>query len=319
MYRSRSIKIRSFRVTILIIFVTICSVCTGYAVAEEQFNDLQIIISNPNPESNYRFNMDLLPISIEIADTISFFDHVDNVIPVVRRMYHDDFENFSRPNQDDMHDSSSLPTDGERPFQKGNLQSMMNRMTNYIVEGIQIDAFETYFYSILSLDLTEGKIISVNDSYSVIIGQEALDFFDASLNDTVSIEDEEYTIIGIFDDDLYNKYIFTKLNYTQEIYDLDSNEINTIFVYVEDSGFLEVAQQTISEQFPEYQVISFESIGSLPTPNSPQDILNSDQKEISENENAVESTPGFQLLLVIISMVFLTLFIKKWKRDGNER
>ena len=176
---------RYFQIFLCVTLVFIIGVSSLTIADDVSSSDLKITMTKMDTSSGFQRNMNLQPISMEILDDISSFDHVEEVIPVITMVYRDFPANGSYSNRDSPPDPNNMPSDFPGSFPGG---GRMNQMADYIVEGIQITEFESYVTSILSITLESGTYPSADDAYEVIIGKNAQDHFDSDLYETIIID-----------------------------------------------------------------------------------------------------------------------------------
>jgi len=286
-----------------IIIISILIISSLVVIADEETNtNLKITLTKIDMSNGFQKEIQLLPISLETIEEITTFNHVKQVIPAINKKYGSFQNNRSFPGKDSMPNPNGNPTNSNRQFSR---DKMMNQIADFIVEGINVNNIEPYISSILSINLESGRYPTDNDSSIAIIGKSAQEYFNVTLNENITIEETDFTVIGIFDNETYNNLVIIKLNDAQLLYDLDSDEINTIYVYVDNSSSVENLVNDLSYTFPYFQIRSSSSFS-----NSFKDNLDLNNG-ISEN-----NTPGFEVLILIFVVCFF-LILKRFSQEGK--
>jgi hypothetical protein len=278
---------------------------------DENSENLKITMTKMDMPIEYQREMQYLPISIEMVENISTLEHVDEVLPIVYKMYR------SFPNNRSFLDGDFTPNPDERlsefnrPFSR---EDMMNQMADFIVEGIPLNQIESYISSILTIELESGRHPFLNDSAVVIIGKNAQQYFHTDLNDTITIEETDFTVLGIFENETYNNFVFMSLSDAQSLYDVESDEINMIYLYADSSSSVEQLVNTLAQAFPDFQIRSKYYDANIPS---------FDRFDFQRNKNDIgddygeNSTPGFEAIILILMICFLLIskkFIKRINR-----
>lgn len=294
-------------VPILVLILILIVNTTLISIADDSYSvDQKIIINKFDTTSGFQRNMQLLPIELETGDKLAYFEHVSMVIPTINRIYRSFPENGSFPNRDMMPDTDQMPPDFHRQSQ---VDAFINQMADYIVEGVYFDHVESYLTSLLSIELTSGRFFSDEDSSVVILGEKAQEYFNAELDNTITIENELFTVIGIFDNETYNNYVFMMLADAQSIYDYSSDEVNTLYIFVESSDAVEDTIKNLSTVYPDLQIRS----------NQFNENMSFDEnREFPSNQgndfNIENNTPGFEVILLLFGILTLGIIIKYKRR-----
>jgi hypothetical protein len=304
--------------TILIAFIfSILSINPISAV--ELNDDSKITITSVDNTNGGLFQSN--PILISIADVINEIDHVQLVVPVVSQIYGinmDDFPgNLSRdhPMGNDFEGGPpEAPSDGEFPNWNNRSFNDRNRNFNlgdYIIEGIILDSIESSGYSYLPDTISSGRALESNDSKMVYIGEDAQDYFNTTVGDTIEIDNVSFTVIGIFSDEELNKYVFMNINDAQNLLGIDKSEVNTFYVYVDDEDNLEDVCSVIEEQYPDLMLRYSGQMGSFNPPSNSPDMSD---KGYLPGDN--QTTPGFELTLFVGVIFLCFLYIKRIKGEN---
>ena len=282
----------------------------------------KITISKRNDQQGFAFNLQLDPISIDVIDEIDQIDHVDEIVPLITQTYGENTNmppgNFSGnpfnrsefdgnpPDWNDLNNNGIPQLNGSR--QNGDFNARMQEMFDYIIEAVALDALDTFQYYKLPSDVIEGRMLENNDTQVVYIGTDAQNYFNTSLGEMININNHSFRVIGIFSNDNYSKYIYMSLTDGQTILGLEEDEINSLYVYVDDVNNLEDVSTSIQNLHSDFMIRYQGNIGFN---RSPGDTF----KFPSETPDA-SFTPGFEIVLIACALMIF-LFFKKLTKGGT--
>jgi hypothetical protein len=93
------------------------------------------------------------------------------------------------------------------------------------------------------------------------------------------------------------------INDAQMIYGFNQDEVNTLYIYIDDSSYLDDVSLDISNQFPTYRT---RYIGQQPEFSYDR---NTDNNK-ADSEESFNNTPGFEFVLIMF-VICLIIIIKK--------
>jgi len=251
---------------IMILFIVLlCS-----SIPAVTMDDHKLIITIQDNNEPYNGVFQLTPIDSDIIDDIMMMDHVQEVIPVVTRSYGMNFSKRPPGNFTDAPSTIDDPFPGELPhfddsfhrsrpewnktFLDRDLSGDMNEMVDYIIEGVSLESLSTYtFYSIPSTVLS-GRSLQPADSCNVYIGEDAQNYFNVSVGGQINIGGSSFTVIGIFQDKNYSKYVYMDITDARALLQLQDSEVNTLYVYIDESDSLESVGKALQEGYPSISI-----------------------------------------------------------------
>lgn len=304
--------------------VLLCS-----SIPAQTMDEYKITITSRGETEPYNGGFQLTPIDIDLIDEILMMDHVQEVVPVVTKSFGmnftDDrpFGNFSEnpppmdnqipgepPSFDNNLDGAPPEWNGTYPNQDH--RETMDDMFDYIIEGITLESLSTYSFYSIPANIVSGRSLQPTDSNIVYIGEDAQNYFNISVGEQITIEGSSFTVIGVFSDVNYSKYVYMNITDARTLLQLQDSEVNTLYVYVDESDSLESVGTAIQTQ---YTSLSIRYNGS---PNSfrPQDQPNQpfdNPKDIGTDLY----TPGFEGIMLITIISGFIVYKKLSKRRNS--
>ncbi len=309
------------------------SLNSGIDYSDESKITITNIEQQTNQPEGFGRDFNLLPISMDVIDQLSSINHILDVVPIVNYIYYnlslnphgnfspDDFNRTMPPDGFPDNFNRTMPPDGFNGTRPSDIfpddfssENKFQEATDYIVEGILLNSDFVSDYLIKNFNLKEGDNLDKNDSYEVIIGLDAAEYFKTGFGGNITINGMNLIVKGIIENIEFSKYIFMNITDAQTIYGLNQDEVNTLYVYVDDSSYLEDVSSEISNQFQ-----NFRSSYIGQQTNYPFDV-NQEDKQYNE-DNLGDDTPGFELILILSAMIFFICYFKKnhYKVKKNEK
>lgn len=114
---------------------------------------------------------------------------------------------------------------------------------------IGIDPTNDFNLSSMKMTLNEGRMIK-NNSKELIVGKLALEDLNKSLGDTITIKDDEFTIVGVYEsgDPNQDNGMLTSISDVQGLLD-DPGKISIMYVYVESGANVEDVTKRINDTY----------------------------------------------------------------------
>lgn len=309
-------------------------------ISAEEFNKenkITVTSAANSNDTNHMFQSN--PISVTIADSLSEIDHVQLVVPVVIKIFGFNMDN--RPSMDDfpgnftggpLNGNNSLireppnwedesppsrPNNDEFPQWENEspMDENMNRnFEGYIIEGTFPDSLNSIEYSYVPDTLLSGRMLEKDDTNVAYIGEEAQEYFNTSVGETISIQNVTFTVIGIFSDEELSNYVIMNITDAQNLLGYQYSEVNTFYVYVDDENYLEDVSSLIEENYPNF-MIRYSGQNELfnPQNNNPFQSANVEQP------NNDLMTPGFEFTFLICIMLFLSSTQRKQKEVTSHK
>ena len=139
---------------------------------------------------------------------------------------------------------------------------------------IGIDPSNDFNVSSMKMTLTKGRMIKDN-SKEVLIGKLALEDLNKTVGDKISLKDEEFTIVGVFEsgDPSQDNSILTSIKDVQRLVD-DPGKISIIYVYVESGANVDDITKKIDDEYGD-NITTITSITDIETVADSLDMVNS--------------------------------------------
>jgi len=114
---------------------------------------------------------------------------------------------------------------------------------------IGIDPNNEFNLSSMKMALTKGRMIK-DDSKELLIGKLAIEDLNKSVGDKITIEDEDFIIVGVFEsgDPHLDSELLTSIKDVQNLVD-DGGKVSVIYVYVESGVNVEEVTKQIDDKY----------------------------------------------------------------------
>ncbi|HUU63474.1 MAG TPA: FtsX-like permease family protein [Dehalococcoidia bacterium] len=218
--------------------------------------------------------------SEDVADDISDMDDVAAVVPQVSGGLGEAEE----------------AEGGGGPFGGGRV------MSAYRVIGVPLDLDETY--SVLPVNIVEGRSLEEDEDYAVLIGEDLTDYFDAGVGDTIKIEGTYFDVVGVYSSGFMRNEVYMSLSSAQEVLDMDG-EISSLTVYADSADDVDSVVVEIEETYSDYMVMAMSDMQSQfggRIQQQQEGIIST----IDDNLSSIESTGlGITVVSVIIGVLLI--------------
>jgi|GEM_PF-3797869 len=205
---------------------------------------------------------------------------------------------------------SDVPAGGPGGFPNEGLRNHSIGFQRIAVEGIDLEVLDDYqFYEIPS-NIIEGTMLSSSDSSSVLIGEDAQEFFNCSVGELISIDEIEFTVVGIFSSENSNSLVYTDIESARTLAGLEDNQINSLQVYVDETDSVSTVSNSIEDLVPNAVIqTSLSNAGFSPmNPNSPTGNFDKDSSA-KTSTSEISETPGFEFGVMLCALTAVTLGI----------
>ncbi len=250
-----------------------------------------------------------LNITSDVIENISSIEYVEAVIPLIESPVGEiDYEEL-REQMQNLSGSGDY-NHGEGDFQE--IQDMRLSLYDYIIMGVPTTSSLDETYILLPENIIDGRKITESDQSMVMIMEDLTlseGFFEgAQVGDTITVEEYEFTIAGIYSGDTNRNYVYMDISDAQKILDLDEGQAFTLNVYAEDKSAVELVVYDISEMYPDYMTTAYTDIYSLFS-----DRMESEREtEIAglQNEKSGIENQGYTIIIgLIIAVALIVLFL----------
>lgn len=182
---------------------------------------------------------------------------------------------------------------------------------DYIIEGVPLTTSYVDTYSMLPTNITAGQNLQVGETGDVLLSQSSASYFGVTVGQTVTIENESFTVVGIVGNSAISafgatnsKMVYMNLSDAQTITDNDGN-VTSLVVYAQNPDLVSSVTSSINTDYPELSATSLSSTSlstsgsnSVSATQEAADALN------SSNQTAVE-----EIVIVIAATSLIVLFV----------
>ena len=188
-----------------------------------------------------------------IIGNISGLIGVDEVVPKIQKSYGENM-NFSGSGGMPGQGGGGMPDGGGGQRPTGGYKRMR---ADYVIEGIPLDNYTVDKYHLLPLSIINGSNLHETDTSAVIIHRDLIEYFNASVGDNITIENSNYTIIGIYYSALQNTTVYMNISDAREMLDLDEGSAYSLDVYAQNVTVVDNVTDEISYYYPDFDVEAF--------------------------------------------------------------
>ncbi len=310
--------------SLLVIGVLLLS---SLAVADE-YEDIKItVMMMQNPDSLQGEDS----FSLDICSQILSLENVEEVVPTVTwivtgsEMEQDIDGNFPEsppggfpdgnvsgfpPNGPPNGDFSDFPGGGPGGFPDDGLRDPSMGFQRIVVEGIDLEVLDGYEFYELPADIIEGDMLTSGSYSSVLLGEDAQEYFNCSVGDLISIDEMEFTVAGIFSSESSNSLVYTDIESARALVGLEEDQINSLHVYVDETDSISTVSSSIEDLVPNAVIqTSLSNAGFSPmNPNSPTGVFDKDSSG-KTSTSEISETPGFEFGVMLCALTAVTLGI----------
>lgn len=138
-----------------------------------------------------------------------------------------------------------------------NGRSFTGLVTEYIIQGIPLNSSIVDNYPVLPLTITAGRNLQAGDSGVVLLSQNNTAFFEAGVGDTITILDQPFEVIGVYEptgvEDATTLYM--NLSDAQSVTN-NTGYITSLTVFTESSDVVTDVANAISSLHPELSIVT---------------------------------------------------------------
>jgi putative ABC transport system permease protein len=198
-------------------------------------------------------------------------------------------------------------TQGQNVTQEFMGRSFTRIVTDYVIEGIPLTQ-ELVNYNILPTNITSGRNLQAGDSGVVVLSENNTAYFNADVGDTITILDQEFTIVGIHGTSGVSDINTLYMNLTDaQTITNNTGYITTLRVFTTDSSVVSQVASDISTLHSELTVqTAQDTLERMQT-------LQSSQTSAIENAEASlaqsQSTAIQEVVVVVLATSLIVLFV----------
>ncbi len=166
-----------------------------------------------------------------------------------------------------------VPSVTQQYREGGNEGETRFRMSDFTVKGIPLNELLNEQFPVFPTPIIDGRQFTVNDSGVVIIDQSLESYFDnASVGDAITIEDTDFTVIGIcytasaggMAGGMFGRggTVYMNISDAQDLIDMDSDEYSTLDVYAVNQSMVQSVVYDIEQNYSWLMVTSIAEMSS---------------------------------------------------------
>ncbi|MBT0159574.1 ABC transporter permease [Candidatus Bathyarchaeota archaeon A05DMB-2] len=179
---------------------------------------------------------------------------------------------------------------------------------DYVIEGVPLTSDLVENYPILPSNITAGRNLQAGDSGVVLLSENNTAFFGVGVGDTVTILDQEFTVIGVHGSSGVSDTttLYMNLSDAQSLTN-NTGYITTLYVFANDSSIVTDVANAISSLHPELTVTTAQQrLAQL-------QALQSSYKTALENaEASISQTQAIaleEIIVVVAATSLIVLFV----------
>ncbi len=187
-------------------------------------------------------------------------------------------------------------------------RTFTTQITDYTIKGVSLHSDLIANYAVLPTDIVSGRNLMAGETQAVLLSQNNSAFFNANVGDDITILNETFTVVGIYEptsttDELV---LYMNLEDTQRITN-NTGYITSLKVFTTNSDVVDAVANTIKELHSELTVTT------------PQDTLNQIQRQQEMYQTALDSaqeslattqaTATQEIIVVVAASSMIVLFV----------
>jgi putative ABC transport system permease protein len=181
-------------------------------------------------------------------------------------------------------------------------------VTDYTIRGISLTEDLVSSYSILPTTIVEGRTLQAGDSQVALLTANNTDYFNATVGDEITLLNETYTVIGIYEptsttDDLV---LYMNLSDVQRITN-NTGYITSMTVFTENSDIVDTVADAITALHSELTVTTQQD--TLDRLQQQQEMYESALTSAEESLATTQATAIQEIIVVVAATSMIVLFV----------
>jgi putative ABC transport system permease protein len=187
-------------------------------------------------------------------------------------------------------------------------RTFTTQVTDYTIRGILLTENLISNYSIVPTTILEGRTLQAGDSQVVLLTENNTDYFDATVGDEITIVNETYTVIGIYEptsttDDLV---LYMNLSDVQRITN-NTGYITSMTVFTDNSDIVDTVADAITELYSEVTVTTQQD--TLEQLQQQQELYESALASSEESLATTQATAIQEIIVLVAATSTIVLFV----------
>ena len=173
----------------------------------------------------------------------------------------------------------------------------------YMVNGFSVDTDLDEQYHYLPSNIIDGRSLEEGEDYTVLIGEDLTDYFDAGVGDTINIEGTYFEVVGVYSSGFMENQVYMDISIAQDLLDME-DQMSSATVYAEDISGVDDVVADIEEAYPEYMVMSMSDMSQFS-----DRIMQQQEGIVSTTEENLSSIQSMGLGITVVSVIIGVLLI----------
>jgi putative ABC transport system permease protein len=187
-------------------------------------------------------------------------------------------------------------------------RSFTRMLTEYTIEGIPLTSELIDNYPILTTNISAGRNLQAGDSGVVLLSENNSAYFDAGVGDTISILDQNFTVIGIHGTSSVSDTLTLYMNlYDAQTITNNTGYITSIRVFAENSDLVTNVASTISAMHSELTVETGQE--RLTQLQAIQSTYNTALANAEASISSTQATAFEEIIVVVAATSLIVLFV----------
>ena len=180
----------------------------------------------------------------------------------------------------------------------------------YTINGVPLDIALSQDYSLLPDNITEGRNLQENDTTTVVITEDLVDYFHASVGDSITVCNRTYTIVGVCAPSEKDTTAISKIYMSIQEAQAATNktgQYSSLSVYTKDAADVDQLVEYIKAAYPGIRSVSYKDrLASLQSiQQSQQQILNNAAATLAQTQ----ATANQEIAVIVVATSTIVFFV----------
>jgi ABC-type antimicrobial peptide transport system permease subunit len=187
-------------------------------------------------------------------------------------------------------------------------RTFTTQITDYTIKGISLTSDLIANYSVLPVDVTSGRNLVAGDSQVVLLSQNNSAFFDAVVGDDITILNETFTVVGIYEPTSVTDQLvlYMDLADTQRITN-NTGYITSLKVFTTNSDIVSTVADDIQSLHSELTVTTQQD--TLDQLQRQQEMYQTALDSAEESLASTQATATQEIIVVVAASSMIVLFV----------
>lgn len=187
-------------------------------------------------------------------------------------------------------------------------RSFTTQITDYTIRGVSLTEDLISNYDILPSTIVSGRNLKADDSQVVLLSENNSAYFDAVVGDEITLLNETYTVIGIYEptSTTDNLVLYMNLNDTQRITN-NTGYITSMVVFTKNSDVVDSVASAIKSLHSELSVATAQD--TLERLQQQQTMYQSALESAESSLATTQATATQEIIVVVAATSMIVLFV----------